>query len=119
MADRNRKAELEAKRERLRQMREEKERRKHEKEKQDTEEAAKSLNTRPAIQRTADPAKDIDAFLSDMGIASVKSVSPKCLHQLFLQAIIINAISVFRLSTLQPLCLKLPLRNRVPVLLLL
>ena len=86
----DRKAELERKKERLRQMREEKEKRKREKEKSDAEAAALSLSnaqsgasstrgTSPASSRGGvkideSNLKDIDKVLADIGIAPVKSV---------------------------------------------
>ena len=86
----DRKAELERKKERLRQMREEKEKRKREKEKLDAETAALSLSnaqsgasstrgTSPASSRGGikideSNLKDIDKVLADIGIAPVKSV---------------------------------------------
>lgn len=85
----DRKAELERKKERLRQMREEKEKRKREKERLDAEAAASSLNAQSGASSTrgTSPAssrggvkidesnlKDIDKTLADMGIAPVKSV---------------------------------------------
>ena len=86
----DRKAELERKKERLRQMREEKEKRKREKEKLDAEAAAISLSnaqsgasstrgTSPASSRGGikideSNLKDIDKVLADIGIAPVKSV---------------------------------------------
>ena len=85
MADR--KAELEAKRERLRQMREEKERRRKEKERQDAENAARSLRGETPSGLSSGPASDatgsslggvtseIDRVLADYGIAPVKAVN--------------------------------------------
>ena len=86
----DRKAELERKKERLRQMREEKEKRKREKEKLDLETAAQSLSNAQSgasSARGSSPAsirggvkidesnlKDIDKVLADIGIAPVKSV---------------------------------------------
>ena len=82
----DRKAELERKKERLRQMREEKEKRKREKEKLDAEAAALSLNAQSSASSTrgTSPASsrggvkigesDIDKVLADIGIAPVKSV---------------------------------------------
>ncbi len=83
MADR--KAELEAKRERLRQMREEKERRKREKERLDAENAAKSLggashssgggpSAETAPRSHGVDNSEIDRVLADYGIATVSKV---------------------------------------------
>ena len=83
----DRKAELERKKERLRQMREEKEKRKREKEKLDAEAAAISLSnaqsgasstrgTSPASSRGGIEidAATIDKVLADIGIAPIKAV---------------------------------------------
>ena len=86
----DRKAELERKKEKLRQMREDKEKRKREKERLDAEAAASSLNaqsgasstrgTSPASSRGGVKILDesslnhIDQVLADIGIAPVKSV---------------------------------------------
>ena len=86
MADR--KAELEAKRERLRQMREEKERRRREKERQDAENAARSLRgDTPSSVQSGPPSdasgtrgsvatsEELDRILADHGIAPVSKAS--------------------------------------------
>ena len=84
MADR--KAELAAKKERLRQMREEKERRKREKERQDAENAARSLRGESATKSESGASSDasgarstidiaeVDKILTDYGIAPVSKV---------------------------------------------
>lgn len=80
MADR--KAELEAKRQRLKQIREEKERRRQEKERLDAENAAKALGgpggsggpTSATTSKDPSPMPEIDRVLADYGIASVNRV---------------------------------------------
>lgn len=96
MADR--KAELEAKREKLRQIREDKERRRREKEQQDAEKAARSLRgeTPSSIQSTSSDSpqgsvntnqQDIDRVLAEYGISSVDKVMDTAANQAAQQSV--------------------------------